>query len=123
MFFETWLGIKGVSRLSLAHHVEHFYAAQRNGRAYKGLETQHRAHTMLDSAMVLFDAVIELRALPDTDWLKRTPRSLLQPTLAITFEDGLPVCLAAVNDEMSRPAVTCKRLAQIAWRHPDRGFR
>jgi hypothetical protein len=85
LLFETWLGIKGASRLSLAHHVKHFYAAQRNGSACKGLEAQHGANTMLDPATVLFDAVIEVRALPDTDWLKRTPRSLLQPTLAITF--------------------------------------
>lgn len=66
---------------------------------------------MLDPAMILFDAVIEVSALPDTDWLEQMPRSVLQPAFTVTFDDGFPVCLAAVDNNAFWSAVTCKRFA------------
>ncbi|GLS17830.1 hypothetical protein GCM10007874_08450 [Labrys miyagiensis] len=55
--------------------------------------------------MILLDPVVEVLAPADTNWFQRAAGSVQQPALAVTGNDGLPVCLAAINDNALRPAV------------------
>lgn len=64
------IGIEGVSRLPLAHHVDHLDAEKDDGCGGRRFEAQHRPDLALDAPMVLLDPVIEVAALPDPDRLQ-----------------------------------------------------
>ena len=42
-----------------------------------GLEAQHRPHSPLDGAVILFDGIVQVGTLPDPDWLQLASRPIL----------------------------------------------
>jgi hypothetical protein len=52
------------------------------------LETEHESDTPLDSAMVLFDAVIKVGTLPDANGFQITSCSILEPISSIAGEEA-----------------------------------
>jgi hypothetical protein len=41
--------------------------------------------------MVLFDPIVEVFAVSNTDWLQSSPRLILQPVLGVTAHERFPV--------------------------------
>jgi hypothetical protein len=70
--------MRHVSRLSLAHHVDHFDAGRDDGGGDGRLEAEHRSQAPLDSAMILLDQIVEGAAPPDADPLQTAPAAILQ---------------------------------------------
>jgi hypothetical protein len=64
--------------LPLAHHVNHLNASKCSSRTSEGLEAEHWPDTPLDPPVFLFDAVIQILALPDADRLQPAPRAILE---------------------------------------------
>jgi hypothetical protein len=64
--------------------------------------------------MILFDTIIQIRTLPDPDRLQFASRWILELAFRIAGQNGLPVGLAAVDDDPLRSAVPLECLAQKA---------
>jgi hypothetical protein len=59
-----------------------------------------------DSPVVLLDPVVQVLALPDSDWLQWPLRRVPKLAFAIAGNDRLPVRLAAVDDDTVWSAMT-----------------
>jgi hypothetical protein len=94
--------------------MDQFKAVQDHSGRDNGLEAEHRPNPPFDSAMILFNTVVELLALPDPDRLEPASWTVLRPALGITRQDGFTIGLTAVDDDPLRPAVPLQRLAQKA---------
>ncbi len=57
----------GILRLLFAHHVDHLDPTQDRTGAGDRLKAEHWPHSPLNSAMILFNAVIAVGTLPDPD--------------------------------------------------------
>lgn len=66
--------------------------------------------------MILLDAVVQILALVDTGRFQPVTGSIQQPAFAVTNRDGLPVCLAAVDDNAPGSVVTLKQPADKSSR-------
>jgi hypothetical protein len=115
LFGDRRTGIVGISRLSLAHHVDHLDAGKDGGGARLRLEAEHAADAALDAPVILLDPVVEILALPDADRLEPPPRALPKPAFRITGKDRLAIGLAAVDDDALGAAMTLQRFAQEAF--------
>ena len=102
----------GIFRLLFTHHMDQLDATQDYAGTVSRFEAEHRSHAAFDGAVILLDAVIEVLTLPDPDRLQLAPRSVLQPALGITRQDGFPIGLTTVDDDPLRPAMPLERLAQ-----------
>jgi hypothetical protein len=71
---------------------------------------------LFDEAVILFDAVVQILALPNADRLQSVPRSVPQAVCRIAGRDGFLVGLAAVDDDAAGTAVPLERLGQEALR-------
>lgn len=108
--------IGGKPRLSFAHHMNHLDARQDNFGSYRWLEAEYGPEAAVDAPMILFDAIVEIPALVDSDRLQSSPGSIPRAIFKIARSDGLVVGLAAVDDNTLRPAMALqgfrkKRLA------------
>lgn len=65
--------------------------------------------------MILFDAVVEILALADSDWLQCSSRLISQTVFKIARLDGLEIGLAAVDDDTFWPAMALQDLQQEAF--------
>jgi hypothetical protein len=83
LFSERRLMSADVSRLPLAHHVDHLDATQHSTGAIHGLEPHHRANPPLDSPVILFDSVVETTTLPDPDRLELPSGSVPEPVCRV----------------------------------------
>jgi hypothetical protein len=73
LLIERQLLSAGVSRLSLAHHVNHLDPTQDCPSGCHRLKSEHRPDPSLDGAMILFDAIVQVSTLPDPDRLQFAP--------------------------------------------------
>ena len=67
--------------------------------------------------MILFDTVVEILALADSDWLQCSSRLISQTAFKIARSDGFLIGLAAVDDDAFRPAMALQGLPQEAFGH------
>jgi hypothetical protein len=70
---ERRLHITDVFRLLFPHHVDHLDAAENDPSAVNALEAEHGPDPALDTPMILLNAIVEVAALPDPDWLQPSP--------------------------------------------------
>src|SRR4051794_8441899 len=87
-------------------------AAQDHAGTGSRFEAEHQSRAAFDGAVILLNPIIEILTLPDLDRFQRPPRSVLQPALGITRQDGFAIGLAAVDDDPLGTAMPCERLAQ-----------
>ena len=77
------------------------------------LELEHQPDAAFDPSMVLLDSVVEIFARPDRDRFLFIPAiSALQPVGRITGKDCFPICLAAIDDDAIRAAMTVESLVE-----------
>jgi hypothetical protein len=86
-----------------------FDAAKNDPRTVDDFEAEHRTDPPLDGPVILFDAVVQVLALPDADRLQPAIRMVLQAVRRVTRQDGFPVGLAPVHDNALGPATG------VAW--------
>jgi hypothetical protein len=79
--------IAGILRLLFAHHVDHLDASQDRTRAVNGLKPEHRPHPFLNGPMILLDAIVQIRTLPNSNGFQVMPRSALDPVYGIAGQD------------------------------------
>jgi hypothetical protein len=61
--------------------------AEDRAGAGDGLKAQHRPHSPLDGAVILFDAIVQMSTLPNANGIQVTPRSALEPVYGIAGQD------------------------------------
>lgn len=66
--------------------------------------------------MVLFDSIVDILALADSERPQCAPRPVPQSVLGIARNDRLTIGLTAVKDDAIGSAMAIKRLAQEAFR-------
>jgi hypothetical protein len=88
--------------LAFAHHVNQFDACHDDVSARGCSEPWHRPGSALDPAMVLFNSVVQIFALPEHNGLYGLRRFIPQPTRGAARNHGLAAGLTAVNDNTIR---------------------
>lgn len=111
LLLDRGCGIEGETSLPLAHHVDHLDAGKNDGGTRLRLEAEHGPNAAFDAAMILLDTVVEVLALAEVDRVQRPAGTIPKPAFAVVGNDCLPICLAAVNDDATRSAMTFHRLA------------
>jgi hypothetical protein len=64
--------IAGILRLLFAHHVDHLDASQDRTRTANGLKPEYRPHPCLNGPMILLDAIVQIRTLPNVNGFQVT---------------------------------------------------
>ncbi len=96
--------------LQLSHHVNESNTSQSDAGGSFGLEAEHASYRSFDTAMILFDGVVQVFNGAD----RVGPSILSQPALGITLHNGHSIGLTAADSNLLWPALLGQSLADKA---------